>query len=201
MENAEAQAQLCRWFAGLLARELSRPQLVALQRGEGRALIDVLQIFMDDRVEVRALSNALAALGIEASTETRLATDHAALFLMPGAGSAPPFASCYTEPGLLFGRPHHEMQRRLEQGGLAVDGAERMPADHIAIMLDYLAYCFQRHPGVEDPDLFVASALAPWMPRFAHKVSVSAAGHSLYAPAVNAMCAFLIPDWNCPVSA
>ena len=194
MEDTGAQAELCRWFATLFARELTGAQLAALQRNHAAPLIDALWYFLGDSAEVKVLSEAIARLALEDRIESRLATDYAALFLMPGRQTAPPFASCYAAPGLLFGPAHQDMQERLSRSGLAPQGPDRLPADHIAIMLEYLAACHERRAGADDPEDFIVQAFRPWITDFTARTNSSPAGRRLYGPVAKALAAFLTPD-------
>lgn len=191
MEEPHAQALLLRWFAGFFARELEGTQIAGLSDGQADALIDGLRYFLGESAAIAALSTALSRLTSSAQIEKGLAGDYAILFLLPGPDSAPPFASCYASPGLLFGPSHHAMQRRLARARLTLEGDGRQPADHVSVMLEYLAHSLTNPAATEDPASFIQSALMPWVPDFARRIRRSQAGRQLYAPVAALLSEFL----------
>lgn len=75
-----------------------------------------------------------------AEPRLELAADFASLFLTDTRAGAPPYASLYTElSGQFSGQALSRMQERLLQIGYAVKNELAEPADHLAVILDYLA--------------------------------------------------------------
>ncbi|MGI2023067.1 molecular chaperone TorD [Shewanella sp. MF08487] len=72
-----------------------------------------------------------------------LAADYCGIFLVGTKHSASPYASLYLnteEEPLLFGQQHQQMSEFLHQSKLQVQSHFPEPADHLAVMLAYMAH-------------------------------------------------------------
>lgn len=176
----QQRALICRWLSTLLAKELDDSTLQAYFDGQARPILDALGEYESLTPLVTRVDSALNALRQAEHPQRELAADFASLFLVDGHGSAPPYASLYQSQGegqtAMFYRPVTErMEVRLKAAGYQVDERFREPADHLAIMLDYLATGWERIANTQEHfaqqemlqglEQFVRSELA-WLPRF-----------------------------------
>ncbi|MGO1461397.1 MAG: molecular chaperone TorD [Marinobacter sp.] len=168
---------LCQWFASLFAAELTDAQLLAYQRGEGDAVLSSLAELPGLAENVTRLRNAFNGLTLLAHPRLELAADFAAMFLLDGASSAPPYASVYhSGGGRFFAEPQERMQERLAASQQQVSTDFREPSDHLSVMLEYLGEGLEAIvDGAEQPDsgptlteinTFVNTELLSWLPAF-----------------------------------
>ena len=194
-------AAVCRWLSWSLARELDADALQVYDSGGADPLFTYLARHRGLAAPLGRLEQAITAWSDLADPKLELAADFATLFLGSGDAGAPPYASCYTPPGQLFGAPHDRMLRRLKVAELAAPMLPGEPADHLALMLDYLAHCFAAHkltPAAslpfEEPTEFIQSELLTWLPAFqerAERVQVASDTHmALIALTIEALSAF-----------
>lgn len=175
-EMAEKRASIYWWFSTLFASEMTDEQLQAYRSEEGRTF---LQGLADSGLasEVEALQQALHPLVAMDQPRLELAADFAQCFLVDQKRSALPYASVYlSDGGLLMQQPHTEMLELLKAEGLAVSEGLNEPADHLAVMLDYLGnLCIQgvncgseTERGVlhEKQLSFIEHQLMSWVPSF-----------------------------------
>ena len=164
---------VCRWLSWSFARELDEDTLRVYASGGATPIFTYLARERGLVKSLERLERAIAAWSDLTDPKLDLAADFAALFLGPGEAGAPPYASCYTSPGHLFGEPHDRMMKRLEVTELVASILPDEPADHLALMLDYLAHCFAAHklnPAAslpfEEPTEFIRNELLTWLPAF-----------------------------------
>jgi len=111
-----------------------------------------------------------------------LAADYCGLFLVGTKHSASPYASLYlannlagkpatkgNEP-LLFGEQHQQMTQFLKQSQLQVQSEFPEPADHLAVILAYVAH-LNMHASDQEQLQFIRDNLANWLGRFVAKVA------------------------------
>jgi len=78
-------------------------------------------------------------------------------------------SSYESEDGRLMGRPAKMMESRLEASGLALPGEGSVPADHLALEVEYLTLLLEDAFGDGGEDLFAAAQdfaraeLIPWL--------------------------------------
>jgi TorA-specific chaperone len=194
-------AAVCRWLSWSFARELDVDTLQVYNSGGATPIFTYLARHEGLAIPLERLKRAITTWSFLVDPELELAADFATLFLVSGDAGAPPYASCYTAPGNLFGTPHDRMIKKLEATGLVASILPDEPADHLAIMLDYLAHCFAAnkltpaasHP-FEEATEFIRNELLTWLPTFqerAERVRVASDMHkALIALTVEALVAF-----------
>lgn len=80
---------------------------------------------------------ALNRLQNRQDAQLELAADFCDLFLKSDRDSALPYASVYTDKGLLNGKPAQQMRELLGAHGVKVEQNLNEPEDHLAIQLDF----------------------------------------------------------------
>ena len=110
--------------------------------------------------------------------QKELAISYGSVFLAGGREAAPLYASAWQGSGSLMSAPHCRMKSLLKQARTEVVSGFSEPADHLAIMLEYLAMCLEGRPGAIDAARFAAEDILPWYNAFATRVQ----GHHLSAP-------------------
>lgn len=170
------RAHLYAWFSTLFAHELDAPQVEALTSGPWQSVLDTLEAcgFEASIAELRA---ALATLSGQGDLRLELAADFAQTFLRDQKHSALPYASIYRdESGLLCAADEARMRELLQAHGLQVADDVGEPADHVAVLLAYLAHIIEQHLADDDPSAatrnqlaFIEGALLNWVPTFARK--------------------------------
>lgn len=197
---SEDAAVLCRWLATLLSAELDDAMLTRYRQGEAAPLLDALR---DGGLghDTARVEQALKGLALLPAPQLELAADFAELFLVDAHGGAPLYASLYTAKGrgTLLGAPAARMEARLAAAGYAVKDSVGEPADHLAVMLDYLAQCLEAEgqqerrqkrqangAKKETPGEFVRVELCPWLPALDKRCEKVATASDFY-PAVVAL--------------
>ncbi|MDY7116262.1 molecular chaperone TorD [Halomonas sp. SSL-5] len=171
----ESESLLCRWLATLLGAELDEPTLARYRGGEAAPFLDFLGDAHGMSSELSRLDQALSRLVMFTTPRLELAADFAELFLADARTGAPPYASLYLDdrPGFI-GAPAQRMEARLAQAGYTVRREVGEPADHLAVMLDYLAtrvtvLAEARGPEAEalrqDIESFLEHELCAWLPK------------------------------------
>ncbi|WP_281212906.1 molecular chaperone TorD [Shewanella insulae] len=171
----QARARVYRLLSDLFAKEIDHQRLQSLQSVEAQAFFDLLAGEPRLTSEVNTIQAVLAELGDEPSL-LNLAADYCGLFLVGGKQSANPYAGLYLTPegdeeqALLFGPQHQEILALLEQSQLQVQSDFPEPADHISVILAYVA---QQATGLDDKvqQRFIAKYLDTWLAEFAKRVS------------------------------
>ncbi|WP_227368114.1 molecular chaperone TorD [Halomonas sp. M20] len=202
---------LCRWLSTLLAKELDEVTLKAYLQGEAEPLLELLRDHAQLTPLVERFNQALNALRLFEQPRLELAADFATLFLMDGRTSAPPYASLY-QPGqaLFHQQPTERMEMRLRAAGYDVVKDFGEPADHLAVMLDYLATGYERlgeaSSDAECEEIkgglvqFVDEELTPWLPTFAQRCQQIDTASDFYpalAQLVAGYCATLSTQSGC----
>ncbi|RDE18937.1 molecular chaperone TorD [Motiliproteus coralliicola] len=178
-ELSETRASIYWWFSTLFASELNDEQLQAYCGEEGR---DFLQGLADNGLseEVGALQQVLQQLAAQDQPRLELAADFTQCFLVDQKSSALPYASVYlSDDGLLYQQPHLDMLDLLQSEGLAVNEGMNEPADHLAIMLDYLGNLVMQGVNsssdaeqgmlLEKQLSFIEQQLMSWVPAFVER--------------------------------
>ncbi|MCG9754139.1 molecular chaperone TorD [Shewanella insulae] len=171
----QARARVYRLLSDLFTKEIDHQRLQSLQSAEAQAFFDLLAGEPKLTSEVNTIQAVLAELGDEPAL-LNLAADYCGLFLVGGKQSANPYAGLYLTPEgdeeqpLLFGPQHQEMLAQLKQSKLGVQSDFPEPADHISVILAYVA---QQATSLEDKaqQAFIAKYLDAWLAEFAKRVS------------------------------
>nr|WP_299240103.1 molecular chaperone TorD [uncultured Halomonas sp.] len=179
-EQWQERALLCRWLSTLFAKELDEATLKAYLEGEAEPLLALLCDHEQLAPLVARFNQALNVLRLFEQPRLELAADFATLFLMDGRTAAPPYASLYQSGQALFHQqPTERMETRLRAAGYDVKKDFGEPADHLAVMLDYLATGHERlgeaSSEAEREEIqgglvqFIDEELTPWLPTFAQR--------------------------------
>lgn len=194
-EHWQRQALLCQWLATLMSQELDDETLAAYQAGDAASLLAWLS---EDGLaaEAGALDTAINGLSLLAHPRLELAADFATLFLSDARHSAAPYASCYlSERGGFMAEPAQRMAARLADAGVALPDDFKEPADHLAVMLDYLAGGYRQLAELNGPAQapvlaglaqFLREELCNWLPAFRHRCRHAATTSPFY-PALAAL--------------
>lgn len=174
-EYYQHQALLCQWFATLLAGELDNESLNAYMSGDATPLLEDLAGIPELTPHVKKLRQAINTLMLLEQPRLELAADFTGLFLSDARHSPAPYASLYLDDGRFSGPSLTRMQARLAAMGMTVSEQLKEPADHLSIMLDYLAEGYRQlaaHPTTDaeaEVAKFVQQELASWLPLWAEK--------------------------------
>lgn len=169
-----ARAQVYQLLSSLFAREIDRQRQTQLS--SNAALLFWQQLASDPvfSSHVTTISSTINGL-TDDSALLELAADYCGLFLVGGKHSASPYASLYldnaTNEPLLFGAQHQQMSAFLHQSQLQVQSHFPEPADHLAVMLAYMAHlCEHSSPDVQLS--FLETCLESWLPAFCQQVTL-----------------------------
>ena len=107
-----------------------------------------------------------------------LEADYVRLFMSARGGiTASLHQSSYeSEGGRLMGRPAKMMASRLKASGLALPGEGSVPADHLAVEVEYLTLLLEGALGEDNGDLlaaaqdFARTELMPWLLKLTQKL-------------------------------
>lgn len=183
-------ADLCRWFATILARELPAQAIEAYLAGAAAPFLDALAARCDIGPERTTLEAAIAGWPGLGDPAREMATEFASLFLLPGKAAPSPFAS-YFEEGTLYGAAHDRMRARLSAAGLAVAATDNGPADHVSIMLEYLAHLFETGAPGDQKRAFVKDEVQPLVTRMSARLQPQDAGDAFYPSALRLLGRYL----------
>ncbi len=189
MDGAVAidDVEICRWFSTIFAQELSEDAVGAYLSGAAEPFFAAVSRRSDISDEQAAFTGALRALAERDVPATALRIEFSSLFLVPGAASATPYGSVYEE-GRLYGAAHERMTARLDAAGLSPVGGMDEPADHLSIILEYLAHLLGGDTGGEDPASFLESELSPLAAAVAERVR----RHEVKSPFYQSLAAMLV---------
>lgn len=204
-QDAEARAGIYWWLSTLFAQELTAEQLRSYLAPQGQTFLDGLSEAIPESVSetdsagaLTRLKSALAALQLMAQPHLELAADFAQSFLGDNRTSALPYASVYlSDNGMLFESPHDDMLALLSTQGLAVTDQFKEPADHLAIMLDYLGNLVlsqleaqtdaARKALYQEQLTFIERHLLTWVPAFNQRCQ-GITGTGFYAAVADLLC-------------
>jgi TorA-specific chaperone len=172
-QNA-ARAVIYRWLSSLFSREITAQPLALLQGESGKIFFQQLSL----QPELAATSLDLQArLQAITSEEQRLhlAADYCGLFVVAGKFCVSPYAGAYLHPLAggkeppLFGQTHQQIVASLKVMGFEVDQSFPEPADHIGVLLAYIAeLCL--HADIGQQQRFLTRYLQPWQAAFGDKI-------------------------------
>ena len=198
-EYYQHQALLCQWFSTLLAAELDTDTLNAYMSGEAAPLLADLAVIPELAPHVKKLSQAINTLALLEQPKLELAADFTGLFLSDARHSPAPYASLYLDDRRFSGPSLARMQARLAAIGMTVSEQLKEPADHLSIMLDYLAEGYRQlaeHPTTDaeaEVAKFVHEELASWLPEWAARAKKTDTASAFY-PALLALIAAYFAD-------
>lgn len=201
-EHDWRSASLCRWLASLFAAELNEQQLLAYQRGDAETLLSCFAEYSGLESLVARFRNALPGLLILEHPRLELAADFAGLFLLDGHLGAPPYASLYGAQKQFYQSAQERMQACLSVSGFAVAQVFSEPADHLSIMLEYLAEqlldlsqlvdALEYREQREVIQNFVRAELLTWLPEFAQRCQQTSTVSDFYAALAELLSGFCL---------
>ncbi|MCL1137786.1 molecular chaperone TorD [Shewanella pneumatophori] len=173
----QVRSTIYQLLSSLFAREIDHKTLHDLTSEQAQQFWAQLSSESEFKADVNTLVAELARLKTDKAL-LELAADYCGLFLVGTKHSASPYASLYLtdkpakkgdEP-LLFGEQHQQMTQFLKQSQLQVQSEFPEPADHLAVILAYVAHLCTHSTEAEQHD-FIKANLANWLNNFVAKVT------------------------------
>ncbi len=202
----EKRAEIYWWLSSLFFKELSEQDIARYHSAEVRTFLSGLADEQSLNREVKHLVEALNRLQNRQDAQLELAADFCDLFLKSDRDSALPYASVYTDKGLLNGKPAQQMRELLGAHGVKVEQNLNEPEDHLAIQLDFLAHLAisanqiehsaQLSSARQAQSDFISQHLLTWLPAFAERCTQFDA-FGLYSAAARLALAFIQQDKHC----
>ncbi|MGT8839742.1 molecular chaperone TorD [Vibrio cholerae] len=202
----EKRAEIYWWLSSLFFKELSGQDIARYHSAEVRTFLSGLADEQSLNREVKHLVEALNRLQDRQDAQLELAADFCDLFLKSDRDSALPYASVYTDKGLLNGKPAQQMRELLGAHGVKVEQNLNEPEDHLAIQLDFLAHLAisanqiehsaQLSLALQAQSDFISQHLLTWLPAFAERCTQFDA-FGLYSAAARLALAFIQQDKHC----
>ncbi|MCL4395130.1 MAG: molecular chaperone TorD family protein [Chloroflexi bacterium] len=167
---------------------------------DGAALNAVTALSLDNAPT--ALSDALAVMQARiAAAPDRdafveaLNVQATRLFEGPGQPAAPPFASFYLNGGKLMGAAALAARRAYLARNVRPNADGRIPPDHLALELGFMAFLAREDAGrgLADSAVFLREHLLTWVPRWSAAV-VAASAHPFFVGLANLTRAMLESD-------
>lgn len=120
---------------------------------------------------LQQMQASLRASGQPAATRDELNIEMTRLLEGPGLTPAPPYASYYLNNKLLMGPPAVAARHTYLQWRVVPTGETRLPDDHLALELGFMAHLAQLAVEGDETALtaswgFLRRHLLPWLPRF-----------------------------------
>ncbi|QKU85670.1 molecular chaperone TorD [Vibrio cholerae] len=202
----EKRAEIYWWLSSLFFKELNEQDIARYHSAEVRTFLSGLADEQSLNREVKHLVEALNRLQDRQDAQLELAADFCDLFLKSDRDSALPYASVYTDKGLLNGKPAQQMRELLGAHGVKVEQNLNEPEDHLAIQLDFLAHLAisanqiehsaQLSLALQAQSDFISQHLLTWLPAFAERCTQFDA-FGLYSAAARLALAFIQQDKHC----
>ncbi|EGQ9577768.1 molecular chaperone TorD [Vibrio cholerae] len=202
----EKRAEIYWWLSSLFFKELSEQDIARYHSADIRSFLSGLADEQSLSREVKHLVEALNRLQDRQDAQLELAADFCDLFLKSDRDSALPYASVYTDQGLLNGKPAQQMRELLSAYGVTVEKNLNEPEDHLAIQLDFLAHLAisanqiehsaQLSLALQAQSDFISQHLLTWLPAFAERCTQFDA-FGLYSAAARLALAFIQQDKHC----
>ncbi|MCL1092582.1 molecular chaperone TorD [Shewanella kaireitica] len=173
----QARSTIYQLLSSLFAKEIDHKTLHELTSTQAQAFWSQLAAEASFKADVDVLVAEFAKLNSDKAL-LELAADYCGLFLVGTKNSASPYASLYLtdtpvakgdEP-LLFGEQHQQMTQFLKQSQLQVQSEFPEPADHLAVILAYVAH-INMHCSNQQQLEFIRDNLANWLATFVAKVA------------------------------
>lgn len=160
--------------------------IVALRlENASTALSDALAVMQARIAAAPDRAAFVGALNVEATR----------LFEGPGQPAAPPFASFYLNDRQLMGPAALAVRRAYLSRNLRPRDDGRVPPDHLALELGFMALMAREDTahGLTDSAVFLREHLLTWVPRWSAAV-VAASAHPFFVGLANLTCAVLESD-------
>ncbi|CAH0990488.1 Chaperone protein TorD [Sinobacterium norvegicum] len=173
-QQNNARAMIYRWLSSLFSREIESQSLALLQGEEGELLFRQLSFQPELRDTSLALQDRLKGILTE-EQRLHLAADYCGLFIVAGKFCVSPYAGAYLqrldsgEDPPLFGPMHQHIVVNLKTMGFEVDKSFPEPADHIGVLLAYMAELCQQGSGAQQQQ-FMTDYLLSWQDDFSTQI-------------------------------
>ncbi|MGS0673719.1 molecular chaperone TorD [Shewanella sp. 125m-1] len=173
----QVRSTIYQLLSSLFAKEIDHKTLHNLTSEQAQIFWAQLSSESAFKADVNTLVAELATLNTDKAL-LELAADYCGLFLVGTKFSASPYASLYLdnkparkgdEP-LLFGEQHQQMSEFLKQSQLQVQSEFPEPADHLAVILAYVAHLCTHSDDAAQLS-FIQDNLANWLNNFVAKVT------------------------------
>ena len=165
--TSQNRAQLYWWLSSLIAAELDEKQLDVLFSNDINAFLEALAEEEELSDAVSKLKESIDGLRTREDVQLELAADYAKLFLGTGKQGALPYASIYlSKDGLLMQEPHHQMVKLLKDNGFAQAEGFNEPADHLAIILDFMGNLAVKEMDASIQQQCLKEHLISWLPQW-----------------------------------
>lgn len=178
----QARSTIYQLLSSLFAKEIDHKTLHELTSTQAQAFWSQLAAEPSFKADVEVLVAEFAKLNSDKAL-LELAADYCGLFLVGTKHSASPYASLYlvdnsatekptnkADEPLLFGEQHQQMTQFLKQSQLQVQSEFPEPADHLAVILAYVAH-INMHSSNQEQLEFIRDNLANWLATFVAKVA------------------------------
>lgn len=195
----QVRSTIYQLLSSLFAKEIDHKILHDLTSEQAKQFWAQLGSEAEFKTDVDTLVAELAKLNSDKAL-LELAADYCGLFLVGTKHSASPYASLYLdnksakkgdEP-LLFGEQHQQMTQFLKQSQLQVQSEFPEPADHLAVILAYVAHlCI--HSNEAEQLSFIEANLANWLNNFVAKVTEVDSGN-FYQALARLTCSWVKSD-------
>lgn len=167
-----ARALVYQLLSSLFAREVDEQRLKELTSEAAQQFWEQLSLEANFTQSVDKIRSTLNGIKDDEAL-LELAADYCGLFLVGTKHSASPYASLYLsgedEP-LLFGQQHQQMSEFLHQSKLQVQSYFPEPADHLAVMLAYMAHlCCHSEDNVQLS--FLQTCVDSWLAKFINQLT------------------------------
>lgn len=165
--TAQNRAQVYWWLSSLIAAELDEKQLDVLFSSDINVFLEALAEENELSDAVSQLKQSIDGLRTREDVQLELAADYAKLFLGTGRQGALPYASYYlSKDKLLMQEPHHQMVKLLKDNGFAQAEGFNEPADHLAIILDFMGNMSVKEMEVTTQKHCINEMLLSWLPQW-----------------------------------
>lgn len=136
-------------------------------------LAELMELYEDDAAAKAKLCEMAAVLDEGEEALMAIKVDHAKLLIGPFGMLAPPYASMYLEAAdRVDGQVTRRIAHSYAESGLQWSGNRTGPADHAAVLFEFLYYLLYRSVRDEDPAMverakrFACTYVLSWTPRF-----------------------------------
>ena len=185
IEN-QARAVIYEFLSSLFAKELDESLINQLASVQGREFLSSVALELTLAASINTIVNKLMALNTE-QARLELAADFCGLFLIDSKTCASPYAGQYikddlskvdtgenikkSDRALVFGELHQLMMTYLEKSNIQISSDFPEPADHIAVILAYLAH-LSLHASHVNQVNFINVYVLSWLGDFTEQVKL-----------------------------
>ncbi|KLV07112.1 molecular chaperone TorD [Photobacterium aquae] len=196
----EQRAEIYWWMSSLFARELTEQDITEYNNGDMVTFFSGLAMTPELAAPVASFRDALERLNAREDAQLELAADFCGLFLSTPKSGALPYASMYVgESGLMNDKPAQDMNKLMDDYGIAQRKEFNEPADHLAVELDFMGNLIimanQQTSEEKTEELmqaqldFLNTMLLNWLPTFT-QATQSRDPFGFYAAAAKILLAF-----------